>query len=193
MQEQTETTQKTPPMYLLTVITDDRIPISLSLSRCLCLSIIDYHTTTTTTTATMMISLSRWLATRQRSSVRSPIRRIAASTFTVSDHRDSSASMMQHHRQRQQQQHHHHQQQQRSPFSTAKQSDLEPLAVAMAIEERYTKKTPIEHVLLRPGMYVGPNERMPPAAHWVLEPSPPLPPEEESPAAIHSSQYSRSL
>lgn len=92
---------------------------------------------------------------------------------------------MQHHRQRQQQQ--------RSPFSTAKQSDLEPLAVAMAIEERYTKKTPIEHVLLRPGMYVGPNERMPPAAHWVLEPSPPLPPEEESPAAIHRSQYSRSL
>ena len=41
------------------------------------------------------------------------------------------------------------------------------------IEEQYSKKTPLEHVLLRPGMYVGPVERLPPNDCWVLDPTPP--------------------
>jgi DNA gyrase/topoisomerase IV subunit B len=41
-----------------------------------------------------------------------------------------------------------------------------------SIEEQYSKKTPIEHVLLRPGMYVGPVERLPPNHCWVLDPTP---------------------
>lgn len=41
-----------------------------------------------------------------------------------------------------------------------------------SIEEQYSKKTPLEHVLLRPGMYVGPVERLPPNDVWVLEPLP---------------------
>ena len=38
-----------------------------------------------------------------------------------------------------------------------------------SIEEQYSKKTPLEHVLLRPGMYVGPCESI---SHdcWVLDP-----------------------
>jgi DNA topoisomerase II len=45
----------------------------------------------------------------------------------------------------------------------------------MTVEEQYSRKTPVEHVLLRPGMYVGPNERLPPTTCWVLDqlPSPP--------------------
>lgn len=43
------------------------------------------------------------------------------------------------------------------------------------IEEQYSRKTPLEHVLLRPGMYVGPNERLPPTSVWVVDPLP-LPP-----------------
>lgn len=42
-----------------------------------------------------------------------------------------------------------------------------------SVEEQYSKKTPLEHVLLRPGMYVGPVERLPPNDVWVLEPLPP--------------------
>lgn len=41
-----------------------------------------------------------------------------------------------------------------------------------SIEEQYSKKTPLEHVLLRPGMYVGPVGRNPPNDCWVLEPTP---------------------
>ena len=41
------------------------------------------------------------------------------------------------------------------------------------IEEQYSRKTPLEHVLLRPGMYVGPVERLPPNQCWVVEPTPP--------------------
>lgn len=37
------------------------------------------------------------------------------------------------------------------------------------VEEQYSRKTPLEHVLLRPGMYVGPVERLPPNQCWVLE------------------------
>jgi DNA topoisomerase II len=41
-----------------------------------------------------------------------------------------------------------------------------------SIEQQYSRKTPLEHVLLRPGMYVGPTERLPPNHCWVLEPTP---------------------
>ena len=44
-----------------------------------------------------------------------------------------------------------------------------------SVEEQYSRKTPLEHVLLRPGMYIGPNERLPPAPCWVLETTPPIP------------------
>ena len=48
--------------------------------------------------------------------------------------------------------------------------------VEPSIEDQYSRKTPLEHVLLRPGMYVGPNERLPPEPCWVLDPPPPPPP-----------------
>lgn len=48
----------------------------------------------------------------------------------------------------------------------------------VSIEEKYVRKTPLEHILLRPGMYVGPNERLPPQSQWVLQP-PPDPPSRE--------------
>lgn len=41
-----------------------------------------------------------------------------------------------------------------------------------SVEELYCRKTPLEHVLLRPGMYVGPVERLPPNTCWVLDPLP---------------------
>ena len=37
------------------------------------------------------------------------------------------------------------------------------------IEVRYTRKNPVEHILLRPGMYVGPTERLSPSPTWVLD------------------------
>lgn len=40
------------------------------------------------------------------------------------------------------------------------------------IEEQYSRKTPLQHVLLRPGMYVGPVGRSPPNSCWVMEPTP---------------------
>lgn len=60
----------------------------------------------------------------------------------------------------------------RKPAQDEQQSnaDLEP-----SVEEQYSRKTPLEHVLLRPGMYVGPNERLPPETCWVLESTPPPP------------------
>lgn len=41
-----------------------------------------------------------------------------------------------------------------------------------SVEEQYSRKTPLEHVLLRPGMYVGPTEPMPLDDCWVLDPIP---------------------
>ena len=41
--------------------------------------------------------------------------------------------------------------------------------------DQYSRIDQLEHVLLRPGMYVGPNERLPPQPCWVLDPSPPPP------------------
>jgi hypothetical protein len=48
----------------------------------------------------------------------------------------------------------------------------EETTMEKSVEEQYSKKTPIEHVLLRPGMYVGPIERLPPNDCWVLDPTP---------------------
>lgn len=45
-----------------------------------------------------------------------------------------------------------------------------------SVEEQYGRLTPLEHVLRRPGMYVGPTARAPPSAQWILHPSPPPPP-----------------
>lgn len=57
-----------------------------------------------------------------------------------------------------------------------------------SIEEQYSKKSPLEHVLLRPGMYVGPVERLPPTRCWVLEPTP----EPYNPETVVSSSASAS-
>ena len=62
------------------------------------------------------------------------------------------------------------------------------------IEEQYSRKTPLEHILLRPGMYVGPNERLPPDTCWVLDMMIPAPtremleqnPMDDSPALLLS-------
>jgi DNA topoisomerase II len=43
-------------------------------------------------------------------------------------------------------------------------------------QERYSRKTPLEHILLRPGMYIGSTERGPPTPSWVISPTIPPPP-----------------
>lgn len=58
-----------------------------------------------------------------------------------------------------------------------------PNSKKRSIEDQYSRKTPLEHVLLRPGMYVGPNERLPPSQCWVLDPTPCIP----SPQLLQSS------
>lgn len=67
----------------------------------------------------------------------------------------------------------------RSSSSVAAATNDSPEAIRgtneRSVEEQYSRKTPLEHVLLRPGMYVGPVERLPPNQCWVLEPTP-LPP-----------------
>ena len=62
-----------------------------------------------------------------------------------------------------------------SPSSSSDEVDDGP-----SIESQYLRKTPLEHVLLRPGMYVGPNERLPPQTFWVLDPPFPDPIENSS-------------
>jgi len=43
----------------------------------------------------------------------------------------------------------------------------------LSIEEQYSRKTPLEHILLRPGMYVGPVEKSQPFMCWTPNPLPP--------------------
>lgn len=68
----------------------------------------------------------------------------------------------------------------RRTFSTkviaVEESDTE--AEEVSIEEQYSRKTPLEHVLLRPSMYVGPNERSAPTPCWVPDPIPETPSED---------------
>lgn len=42
-------------------------------------------------------------------------------------------------------------------------------AESKSLEETYSRKTPLEHILLRPSMYIGPTERLPPVSCWVLQ------------------------
>ena len=51
---------------------------------------------------------------------------------------------------------------------TDEEIEEESSASSKTVEEQYSRKTPLEHVLLRPSMYVGPNERLPPVPVWVL-------------------------
>ena len=41
-----------------------------------------------------------------------------------------------------------------------------------SIEEQYSRKTPLEHILLRPGMYVGPVQKSQPQLQWIPNPIP---------------------
>ena len=43
------------------------------------------------------------------------------------------------------------------------------------IEEQYSRKTPLEHILLRPGMYIGPTQQSPPSPLWIPRPVPSSP------------------
>ena len=71
--------------------------------------------------------------------------------------------------------------QQNRPFSSEKKSSLQEKInekkgdekgsiKKQSIEEQYTRKTPLEHILLRPGMYIGPVERSPYSC-WILNSS----------------------
>ncbi|KAL3807364.1 hypothetical protein ACHAXA_001702 [Cyclostephanos tholiformis] len=51
-------------------------------------------------------------------------------------------------------------------FSSTAQDDD---GADLSLEETYTRKTPLEHILLRPAMYIGSTERLPPAPCWVLK------------------------
>jgi len=55
-------------------------------------------------------------------------------------------------------------------------SNKDDPTTSLSVEEQYSRKTPLEHILLRPGMYVGPCERLPPTTCWVLDPTPSVPP-----------------
>lgn len=55
-------------------------------------------------------------------------------------------------------------------FSSSSVPSSEETEDDRSIEAQYLRKTPLEHVLLRPGMYVGPNERLPPQTFWVVDP-----------------------
>lgn len=52
------------------------------------------------------------------------------------------------------------------PFSSSVQENDD---VDFTLEETYSRKTPLEHILLRPAMYIGSTERLPPASCWVLK------------------------
>lgn len=55
---------------------------------------------------------------------------------------------------------------------TSDLTEIEDATSNKSVEEQYSRKTPLEHVLLRPGMYVGPVERSPPISCWVPNPLP---------------------
>ena len=59
----------------------------------------------------------------------------------------------------------------KSSTSALQDDEIDSVQPDRSVEEQYSRKTPLEHVLLRPGMYVGPVERLPPNTCWVLEPS----------------------
>ena len=57
-----------------------------------------------------------------------------------------------------------------SSTSTAKDTAAISASSSPAtLEETYSRKTPLEHILLRPSMYIGPTERLPAVSSWVLQ------------------------
>ena len=54
----------------------------------------------------------------------------------------------------------------RHQSTDSSQSTNEP--TIKSLEDTYSRKTPLEHILLRPSMYVGPTERLPAVPSWVL-------------------------
>lgn len=54
-------------------------------------------------------------------------------------------------------------------FSSKKPTDNNNTTKAQTLEETYSRKTQLEHILLRPSMYIGPTERLPPISSWVLQ------------------------
>ena len=62
----------------------------------------------------------------------------------------------------------------RSPALARFSSSAAEAPPERTLEEEYSRKSPLEHVLLRPGMYVGSTQRAPPSECWVLDPVPPL-------------------
>mmetsp|Transcript_7392 Transcript_7392/g.10576 ORF Transcript_7392/g.10576 Transcript_7392/m.10576 type:complete len:1439 (+) Transcript_7392:256-4572(+) len=59
--------------------------------------------------------------------------------------------------------------------STVTNEDNNAISQEKSIEERYSRKTQLEHILLRPGMYVGPVEKQDASPQWVIYPLPPPP------------------
>ena len=57
------------------------------------------------------------------------------------------------------------------PFSSSvvQDDDDDHVDVGATLEETYSRKTPLEHILLRPAMYIGSTERLPPVSCWVLK------------------------
>jgi DNA topoisomerase-2 len=57
------------------------------------------------------------------------------------------------------------------PFSSSvvQDDDDDHVDVGATLEETYSRKTPQEHILLRPAMYIGSTERLPPVSCWVLK------------------------
>ena len=54
-------------------------------------------------------------------------------------------------------------------------SNIKAVEEELSIEKQYSRKTPLEHILLRPGMYIGPTEKSLPTQCWVPHPLPPNP------------------
>jgi DNA topoisomerase II len=72
----------------------------------------------------------------------------------------------------------------RVPFPSFDQKSFSTSAVEspseLTIEEQFSRKTPLEHILLRPGMYVGPAQQLSPSPCWVLDDTPLKPSEKQA-------------
>lgn len=103
-----------------------------------------------------VLSRSSRILTHHRSRLLAPLDRVNLCPPTIASRRALSSTIDGHH----------------------KPNAGEAVETERSLEEQYSRKTPLEHVLLRPGMYVGPNERLPPQSTWVLEPTPLRPTDE---------------
>lgn len=59
-----------------------------------------------------------------------------------------------------------------------------------SLEDTYSRKTQLEHILLRPAMYVGPTERLPPVSSWVLRSDVNGPTQSQSPWTMQRQELS---